>query len=222
MTAASGQPRHAACVIPPCGGSREADPRAGILPAAAEVLPLNAAQKQNLGIVTVVAATGAESPALTYPAQVTLPPASVHVVAATGEALVTRLHVQAGDAVRRGAPLVSLSMPGLVEAQNALTQARLRAQLTAGNAARDEKLFAEGLVAEARLRATQRVLMIVAQDDELIPQPATEALWQALQRSQAQLERLDEAGAHLQGSRDPRIGGLVETALTWMGRVGLR
>lgn len=74
----------------------------------------------------------------------------------------------------------------------------------------------------ARLRATQRVLMIVAQDDELIPQPATEALWQALQRSQAQLERLDEAGAHLQGSRDPRIGGLVETALTWMGRVGLR
>ncbi len=127
-----------------------------ILPAvAAEVLPLSAAQKQNLGIVTAVAATGAESPALTYPAQVTLPPASVQVVAATGEALVTRLHVQAGDAVKRGAPLVSLSMPGLVEAQNALTQARLRAQLAAGNAARDEKLFAEGLVAEARLRATQ-------------------------------------------------------------------
>lgn len=122
--------------------------------AAADVLPLTTAQKKNLGIATVAATQGA-SPALTYPARVTLPPASVRVVAAAGEALVTRLHVQAGDTVRQGASLVSLSMPGLAEAQATLTQARLRAQLAAGNAARDEKLFAEGLIAESRLRATR-------------------------------------------------------------------
>lgn len=122
---------------------------------AADVLPLTAAQKKNLGIVTSAAAVQGDSPAITYPARVTLPPASVRVVAAAGDALVTRLHVQAGDTVKRGAPLVSLSMAGLAEAQNALTQARLRAQLAAGNAARDEKLFAEGLIAESRLRATQ-------------------------------------------------------------------
>ncbi len=46
-------------------------------------------------------------------------------------------------------------MPGLADAQNALTQARLKSQLAAGNAARDEKLFAEGLIAESRLRTTQ-------------------------------------------------------------------
>jgi RND family efflux transporter MFP subunit len=46
-------------------------------------------------------------------------------------------------------------MPGLADAQNALTQARLRSQLAASNAARDEKLFAEGLIAESRLRATR-------------------------------------------------------------------
>jgi RND family efflux transporter MFP subunit len=46
-------------------------------------------------------------------------------------------------------------MPGLADAQNALTQARLKSQLAAGNAARDEKLFSEGLIAESRLRATQ-------------------------------------------------------------------
>jgi cobalt-zinc-cadmium efflux system membrane fusion protein len=43
----------------------------------------------------------------------------------------------------------------LTDAQNALTQARLKSQLAASNAARDEKLFAEGLIAESRLRATQ-------------------------------------------------------------------
>lgn len=121
---------------------------------AADVLPLTAAQKKNLGIATAAATQGV-SPALTYPARVTLPPASVRVIAAAGEALVTQLHVQAGDAVRQGASLVSLSMPGLAEAQASLTQARLRAQLAMGNAARDEKLFAEGLIAESRLRATQ-------------------------------------------------------------------
>ena len=128
----------------------------GAAPAcAADVLPLTAAQKKNLGIATVAAATQTASPALTYAARVTLPPASVRVAAAAGAGLVTQLHVQAGDTVKRGAPLVSLSMPGLADAQNALTQARLRSQLAAGNAARDEKLFSEGLIAESRLRATR-------------------------------------------------------------------
>lgn len=128
----------------------------GAAPAfAADVLPLSAAQKKNLGIVTVVATTQDTSPALAYTARVTLPPASVRVAAAASAGLVTQLHVQAGDTVKRGAPLVTLSMTGLAEAQNALTQARLRSQLAASNAARDEKLFSEGLIAESRLRATR-------------------------------------------------------------------
>jgi RND family efflux transporter MFP subunit len=122
---------------------------------AADTLPLTAAQKTNLGIVTAAAASGTASPALSYPARVTLPPASVRVVAAAGAGLVTQIHVQTGDTVKRGAPLVTLSMPGLADAQNGLTQARLKSQLAASNAARDQKLFAEGLIAESRLRATQ-------------------------------------------------------------------
>ena len=122
---------------------------------AADTLLLTAAQKKNLGIVTTLAVAQGSSPALTHPARVVLPPASVRVVAAAGTGLVTRLHVQAGDTVKRGAALVTLSMPGLADAQNALTQARLKSQLAAANAARDEKLFGEGLIAEARLRATQ-------------------------------------------------------------------
>jgi RND family efflux transporter MFP subunit len=128
----------------------------GTLPAvAADSLPLTAAQKTNLGIATVAATIQATNPALTYPARVTLPPASVRIVAAAGNALVTQLHVQAGDRVKKGAPLVSLSMPGLADAQSALIQAQLQSQLAASKAVRDQKLFAEGLIAESRLRATQ-------------------------------------------------------------------
>lgn len=66
----------------------------------------------------MAAVTQTASPTLAYPARVTLPPASVRVVAAAGAGLVTQLHVQAGDTVKRGAPLVTLSMPGLADAQN--------------------------------------------------------------------------------------------------------
>ncbi|MBT9590019.1 MAG: efflux RND transporter periplasmic adaptor subunit [Thiobacillus sp.] len=122
---------------------------------AADVISLTAAQKKNLGIITVAAVPQSVSLALTYPARVALPPASVRVAAAAGDALVTRIHVQAGDTVKRGAALVTLSMPGLADAQNALTQARLKSNLAAGIAARDAKLFAEGLIAESRVRAAQ-------------------------------------------------------------------
>lgn len=122
---------------------------------AADVLPLTAAQKKNLGVATAAAVARDAGPALTFPARVALPPASVRVVAAAGDALVTRLHVQPGDAVKRGAPLVTVSMPGLADAQNAVTQARLKSQLADANAARDESLFAEGLIAKSRLRATR-------------------------------------------------------------------
>lgn len=129
---------------------------AGALPAAAaDVLALTPAQRKNLGIETTALTAAAASPVLTYPARVTLPPASLRVVAAAGDALVTRLHVQPGDTVRRGAPLVTVAMPALAEAQNQLIQAQLKARLAADTEARDQKLFAEGLIAESRLRATQ-------------------------------------------------------------------
>ena len=127
-----------------------------LLPAhAADSLPLTAAQQAHLGIALVTPGTPQASPALTVPARVVLPPSSVRVIAAAGAALVTQIHVQAGESVKRDAPLVTLSMPGLADAQNAVTQARLRAALAANQAARDRKLFAEGLIAESRLRTSE-------------------------------------------------------------------
>jgi cobalt-zinc-cadmium efflux system membrane fusion protein len=121
---------------------------------AAPLLPLTTAQKSSLGIVTAPV-TAAASTVQTFTARVTLPPASLAVIAAGGAGLVTRIHAQTGDTVKRGAPLAVLSMAGLAEAQNVATQARLRVKLATSNAQRDENLFAEGLIAESRLRATQ-------------------------------------------------------------------
>ena len=127
-----------------------------LLPAhAADFLPLTAAQINRLGITLTTPVRPADSLALTVPARVVLPPSSVQVIASADAALVTRIHVQAGDRVARGAPLVTLSMPGLAQAQNAVIQAQLRAELARANAVRDRKLFDEGLIAEARLRASE-------------------------------------------------------------------
>jgi RND family efflux transporter MFP subunit len=144
--------------------------------AAAQTLPLTPAQKANLGIVTqrATAAANSDAVAVSLPARVVLPPSAVAVVAAGGAGLVTRVWVQAGDTVKRGAALVSVSMPGLADAQAATTQARLRHQLAAANATRDQALFAEGLIAEARLRATQseaataRALLAAAQAQQAL------------------------------------------------------
>jgi RND family efflux transporter MFP subunit len=122
---------------------------------AADVLPLTAAQIQNLGIRVEAPVRGTDAPAQRASARVVMPPSSVRVIAASGPALITQIHVQAGDAVKRGAPLVTLSMPGLAEAQHGVTQARLRAELATANATRDRKLLDEGLIAESRLRATE-------------------------------------------------------------------
>ncbi|MFP5380899.1 MAG: efflux RND transporter periplasmic adaptor subunit [Gammaproteobacteria bacterium] len=128
----------------------------GALPAtAANVVALTSAQKANLGIASVPAVPASTGPALTHAARVTLVPTGVRVIAAAGDAMVTRLHVQPGDAVVRGAPLVSLSMPGLAETQHLLAQARVRAELATDQVSRDEKLFGEGLIAESRLRIAQ-------------------------------------------------------------------
>ena len=185
----------------------------GAAPAfAVEALPLTAAQKKNLGITTAEVRTRGTPPALTYPARVSLPPASVRVVAAAGEALVTRVHVQAGDSVTKGAPLVTVSMPGLAAAQSALTQARLRAKLAASIAARDQKLFAEGLIAEARLRASQAEAQL-ARADESAARAAMSLLGGGRARGSALTLVAPIAGVVTEGMAEPGARVDAGTAL---------
>lgn len=79
------------------------------------------------------------------------------------------------------------------------------------------------IAAQARkLRSSQRVLMITATEDDFIPKAATEALWAALEQSDAMHERIDIEGIHLGvGNDDARIADILERSMRWMERVGL-
>jgi Prolyl oligopeptidase family len=68
-----------------------------------------------------------------------------------------------------------------------------------------------------RLRATQKVLMVTATQDDFIPQPATEALWQALEASQSVHERIDLEGSHLGvGDDRGRIAEILRRSMQWL------
>lgn len=79
------------------------------------------------------------------------------------------------------------------------------------------------IAAQARqLRASQKVLMFTAAQDDFIPKAASEALWTALQESPARAERIDVEGVHLGvGDDSERIADLLRRSMQWMEKEGL-
>lgn len=72
-----------------------------------------------------------------------------------------------------------------------------------------------------RLHAGQRVWMLSAQDDALIPPGANEALRKAFAASAARFEYETELGGHLRGEDDPRIPDLLQRTEAWLIAHGL-
>lgn len=89
------------------------------------------------------------------PAQVVVPPGQVEVVVAPLGGAVTAVLAAYGESVRKGQPLARLQGPQLLELQRDLAQTRAQADVAAENLRRDEALFAEGIIAGARLAATR-------------------------------------------------------------------
>lgn len=75
--------------------------------------------------------------------------------------------------------------------------------------------------AARRLRPTQRVLLITAENDRFVPPAARESLWQALQASDAAVARIRQPGAHVRATEPERLHELVEESLGWLRREGL-
>ena len=115
---------------------------------AAETLPVSPEQRTALGIESAPATAATNSLGLEAIAKVVLPPASVRVVAAPADGLITALLYQAGEPVERGQKLVSLSSPELVDAQRQYVQANLKHRLASDTASRDQRLAAQGLIAQ--------------------------------------------------------------------------
>jgi len=122
---------------------------------AADLLPLSAEQKQALGIQTAGLDTQPGAVAAGLPARVVVPPSQVAVLAAPVTGLVRQVDKTHNDPVQPGEPVMTLSSVQLVEDQLALYKAASQRRLVAENAARDAKLFKEGIIPEARYRAAR-------------------------------------------------------------------
>lgn len=85
------------------------------------------------------------------PAQVVIPPAQIDVLAAPLPALVAKVFVAHGETVKKGQTLAQFAGTAFHEAQREFAQAEAQAALAAENRRRDETLFADGIVSQARL-----------------------------------------------------------------------
>lgn len=124
-------------------------------PAEEAELRMSAAQLEALGVETIVLEQRAAGSVDGLPAQVVVPNNQVRVVSAPLPALVESVLVATHQPVAQGQPLAQLQSPQLADLQHTYLQAATRASLARANLERDEKLFAEGIIAESRLLAAR-------------------------------------------------------------------
>lgn len=101
-----------------------------------------------------------------YPGVVVVPPQQVRMVAAPLAGLVVSVAVSAGDTVRAGQVLAVLHSAQARELQHEAQASRLLAEQAEQALARDERLFAEGLVPQARLEASRTQARLAASQRE--------------------------------------------------------
>lgn len=116
--------------------------------------PVSVTQRGRLGIVLAAAqpSTGAWQD---YPGEIVIPPAQQRVVAAPAAGLIEALTVSVGDTVRSGQVLVRLRSTQSQELQRDVLQSGSQLDLAQRQLARDEALFREGLIPQARLEAAR-------------------------------------------------------------------
>lgn len=124
-------------------------------PLLAQDLALTAAQIRAMGIVTATPEPQPTREAIGLAAEVMVPNSQLHVVSTPLPGLVESVLVAVNEPVKRGQVLARMQSSALAEAQRAYLQALTQRQLARANLDRDQKLAAEGLIAESRLLSTQ-------------------------------------------------------------------
>lgn len=120
-----------------------------------EPLHLQAAQIKALGIELMSVGQEETARGTRLPARVMVPNSQLRVVAAPLPGMLAQLNAAPGQTVRRGQVLARLHSPQALELQRDALQAGSQSGLLKQNLQRDEQLFAEGLIPEARLQASR-------------------------------------------------------------------
>ena len=108
----------------------------------------------NLGIMLGKLTPAKQIPLLTAPAKVVIPPAHEYIVSASQAGLITKLNAALGDTVKKGQVLALLNSPDLLSMQRLYLKAVSEMQLSEFSYQRDQKLAAEGVIAERRWQET--------------------------------------------------------------------
>jgi cobalt-zinc-cadmium efflux system membrane fusion protein len=94
-------------------------------------------------------------PVLSAPAKVVIPPTHEYIVSASQAGLITKLNAAMGDKVKKGEVLAQLNSPDLLSMQRLYLKAVSEMQLGSLSYQRDNKLLADGVIAERRWQETQ-------------------------------------------------------------------
>ncbi|MDD0813937.1 efflux RND transporter periplasmic adaptor subunit [Curvibacter sp. HBC28] len=122
---------------------------------AAELLALSAAQAEAAGLRTQAATPAGADEAqrnLVLQGTVVLPSQASDMVSTPLAGVVQAVLVNPGQSVAAGTPVARLLSPQLIEWQRDWLHAEAQSQLARERLQRDEQLFAEGIIAEQRLR----------------------------------------------------------------------
>ena len=94
-------------------------------------------------------------PLLYAPAKIVVPANHELLVSSTQPGLITELHANLGDNVRKGQILARIHSPELVSLQREFLTAGSELKLSEMEYKRDQKLFQEGVIAERRWQETR-------------------------------------------------------------------
>jgi cobalt-zinc-cadmium efflux system membrane fusion protein len=108
----------------------------------------------NLGIILGKLSPAKQIPLLTAPAKVVIPPEHEYIVSASQAGLITKLNAALGDTVKKGQILAQLNSPDFLSMQRLYLKAVSEMQLSSLSYQRDQKLAAEGVIAERRWQET--------------------------------------------------------------------
>ncbi|MEW6390712.1 MAG: efflux RND transporter periplasmic adaptor subunit [Pseudomonadota bacterium] len=122
---------------------------------AAAPVTLSASQEKAMGIVLAVAKPASNAPVAALPGAVTPPLNGRRVVAAPFAGTVMRVHVLEGQAVKAGAPLVTLFSREALSVSSELVQNQAELRVAEASARRLQQLASEGVIAGARAEEAQ-------------------------------------------------------------------
>jgi len=115
-------------------------------------LGLTSADLGRLGVVLQPPQSVTEIEIASGPAEVVIPPAQEAIVSATVEGVLSRVLVAEADFVSAGQPLAEIRSAELLGLQRAYIDAAVAADLASTQLERDRGLYADGIIAERRLR----------------------------------------------------------------------